>query len=71
MRLVIDATTCAGHGRCYAEAPQLVSADESGHGVVKHSEIPHELTDLAELVVNSCPEFAIHIERSQEDRGAH
>ncbi|MGH3674324.1 MAG: ferredoxin [Mycobacterium sp.] len=63
MRLVIDLSACAGHGRCYFEASRAVSPDEEGRGIPSHDELPAELLEEAEAAVASCPEYAIYIER--------
>jgi ferredoxin len=62
MRLVIDPSACAGHGRCYAEAPQVAEADDEGRGVAVHDVLPSELLDEAKIAAESCPEYAIRVE---------
>lgn len=61
MRLVIDLNACVGHGRCYAEAPQAVDADDEGRGVPRFDELPPQWHDEARLAADSCPEQAVHI----------
>jgi ferredoxin len=62
MRLVIDLNACAGHGRCYAEAPDLVEADDEGRGVVLQTEVPKAMHHQARLAAEGCPEHAVRLE---------
>jgi ferredoxin len=62
MKLRIDTAICTGHGRCYALAPELFDADDSGYGMVKVSDVPDSLRSQAELAVQNCPERAIVLE---------
>lgn len=53
---------CAGHGRCYVVAPDLVEDDELGRGVVRGDgavDADHE--GLARRVVRACPENAVRL----------
>ncbi len=62
MRVRVDAEACTGHGRCYSLAPDLFGADDVGHCVVLHEEVPEGLEDQARLGVQNCPEQAISVE---------
>ena len=62
MKLRIDTEACTGHGRCYSLAPDLFDADEYGHGVLPHEEVPDHLTEQAHTAVSNCPERAITLE---------
>jgi ferredoxin len=62
MRVRVDAEACTGHGRCYSLAPELFSADDEGHCVLEHEEVPEGLEDQARLGVQNCPERAITVE---------
>lgn len=55
---------CVGHGRCYAEAPQLVDADDEGRAVALVVEVPEEWHAEARSAADSCPEQAIHLAES-------
>lgn len=58
-RLVIDRELCAGHGRCYSLAPDLVDADDEGYPIVLDIEPNAEtIARLRKLLVN-CPEKAL------------
>jgi ferredoxin len=61
-RLILDASLCQGHGRCYELAPDVFDADDDGHCVLKMSAIPDELVDKAALGVDNCPELALTLE---------
>lgn len=62
MRLEIDLTACVGHGRCYAEAPHAIDADDEGRGVPLYSEVPDQWHDEVRLAVDSCPEQAVRFD---------
>src|SRR6266851_1411036 len=61
MQISIDPGSCAGHGRCYALVPDLFDADDEGHGVVTHPDVPPELAASAQGAVANCPEGAVKI----------
>jgi ferredoxin len=56
MRIVLDEERCTGHGRCYSLAPELFDADDMGHSVVLHTEVPEGLEAKARLAIETCPE---------------
>jgi ferredoxin len=62
MRLEIDLNSCVGHGRCYAEAPHVIDADDEGRGVVLVAEVPTKWHDEARMAMDSCPERAVRID---------
>ena len=62
MRVRVDAEACTGHGRCYSLAPEMFSADDVGHCVLLHEDVPEGLEDQARLGVQNCPERAITVE---------
>jgi ferredoxin len=60
LRIVIDAESCQGHGRCWDSAPELVDDDDAGHGVVRgDGTVPAELEEKARTVFHACPEQAV------------
>ena len=64
MRLTIDAELCAGHGRCYTMAPDVLGYDDEGFVVERGRTIsvsPGQ-EDAAREAALSCPEGAITIE---------
>jgi ferredoxin len=65
MKLRVDPELCTGHGRCYALAPDVFSADEFGHcelRVVEIDDADKALLEQARLGVENCPERAIALE---------
>jgi ferredoxin len=62
MRVRVDAEACTGHGRCYSLAPEMFSADDVGHCVLLHEDVPEGLEHQARLGVQNCPERAITVE---------
>jgi len=62
VRIVLDAGACQGHGRCYTLAPELFDADEVGHCLVLHDEVPAGLEQAARDGVENCPEQALRLE---------
>ena len=59
VRITLNEDRCTGHGRCYSLAPELSDADDMGHCVVLHAEVPAGLEEKAALAINSCPEDAL------------
>jgi ferredoxin len=65
VKLRVDPERCTGHGRCYALAPDIYSADEFGHCEIRVTEIDaanRAQVDQARLGVDNCPEQAITLE---------
>jgi ferredoxin len=62
MRLEIDPNACVGHGRCYAEAPHAIDADDEGRGVPLFNDVPQRWQDEARMAAQSCPERAVHLD---------
>jgi len=59
MHVFIDSGACQGHGRCYALAPEVYTADDEGRGEVIEGEIGEDLVDQARAGAMNCPESAI------------
>ncbi len=60
MKLTLDLERCAGHGRCYELAHELVAADEDGRAVlVGAGEVEPTEAHMAALAVRNCPERAL------------
>lgn len=57
--LVVDRTACAGHGLCYATAPELLDSDDFGNPVVTSDPVPFERLDSARRATAACPERAL------------
>lgn len=62
MRVVLDEDACVGHGRCYAVAPDVYEADDRGHCVVRHPDVPPGLEEQARTGAANCPEGALVVE---------
>jgi len=62
MRLTLVPELCAGHGRCYELAPELVEPDDEGHALLLATgELPPEDETAAAAAVRNCPERALTI----------
>lgn len=62
MKLTIDAETCMGHGLCYYTAPELVTDDDRGFGIVTgDGHVPDSERAAAEQAESLCPERAVHL----------
>lgn len=59
MHVSIDNDACQGHGRCYAMAPEVYTADDEGCGEVIDAEIGEDLVQQARVGALNCPESAI------------
>lgn len=59
VHLVVDRTACAGHGLCYATAPDLLEADDFGNPVVDAGPIPESQREFAQRAAAACPERAL------------
>ena len=62
MRVRVDREACTGHGRCYSLSPEMFSADDEGHCVLVHVEVPAGLEEPARRGARNCPEQAITVE---------
>ena len=61
LELVLDRGKCQGHGRCFVLAPDIVTDDDDGFGVVAKALIGPDDLGSAQLVMSSCPEAAISL----------
>jgi len=61
VKVHLDVDACVGHGRCYAIAPDVFSADDQGHCVLLFGDqpVPDSLHDRARQAVVNCPEHAL------------
>jgi ferredoxin len=62
MKVKVLEGKCQGHGRCYAIAPEIFSADDEGYVVPGDLVVPPGGEELAERAVRACPERALEIE---------
>ncbi|MGC8512005.1 MAG: ferredoxin [Acidimicrobiales bacterium] len=63
MKIHIDENLCAGHGRCYTLAPELLDSNDEGYPtrLGEDIDVTPQLEDAAQRVVANCPEGAIRI----------
>lgn len=63
MKLCIDESLCAGHGRCYTLSPALVQPDDEGFPTElgRVFEVPAGLEEDGRKIVANCPEGAIRV----------
>lgn len=62
MKIMVNESTCQGHGLCMFAAPALFDFDETGSKSVvqvEGGEVPAEEREGAQAAVTSCPEEAI------------
>lgn len=60
-KLRINPIACNGHGMCAELLPELIDLDDWGYPIVKTSEIPLNLLDLAKRAERVCPTLAVMI----------
>jgi ferredoxin len=63
MKIHVDPALCQGHNRCVALAPALFDIDDEGFAsAAGDGTVSPQQADLAELVVDNCPEQAITLD---------
>jgi ferredoxin len=62
VKVRVDPALCTGHGRCYALAPDVFSADEFGHCELLVEDVEGALAQQARTGAENCPEQAITVE---------
>ena len=62
MKVTIDTSTCSGHARCAATAPDVFELDDNGYALPFDGQIPAGLEDKAREGAYACPERAITVE---------
>ena len=58
-RLVVNWTTCVGHGLCADLLPELIRLDDWGYPIVAPGPIPPELEAHARRAIEACPTLAL------------
>jgi ferredoxin len=62
VRVTVDRSLCAGHGRCYDVAPELFEDDEEGYSIARNDgTVGPAQADAARLAVRLCPERALSL----------
>lgn len=61
--MLIDGSSCMGHGRCYRIAPDVVTYDDEGYPTIRDElfDVPQDQAEAAEELVATCPEEAISL----------
>lgn len=62
MKVDIDRTRCAGHGRCYVFAPEVFEPDDEGFAVPLNREPGEQQRDDVVKAQRNCPEQAVIVE---------
>lgn len=60
-QITVDYAKCAGHGRCYATAPEVFTDNDQGFTKVIRATVAGETLKRAKLAAENCPEQAITI----------
>ncbi len=60
-KLRINPIACNGHGMCAELLPELIDLDDWGYPIIKTSEIPLNLLDMAKRAERICPTLAVMI----------
>ena len=60
MKVRVNSDLCQGHSRCCSLAPELFEVDDYGlSSALDDGEVPTGMEQIAQLCIDSCPEFAI------------
>jgi ferredoxin len=59
VKVRLDTSRCAGHGRCYVLAPELFDSSDEGYGQVGDEDVRPGLEAQARRAEQNCPEQAI------------
>ena len=65
--LAVDPVACAAYGYCAELLPELVALDEWGYPILRGTQVPPQLLELARRVAASCPRRAVHVRTARED----
>jgi ferredoxin len=61
MKVEVDRTTCSGHARCNAYAPEVFDLDDDGMCLISNPVVAPDLEEQARLGEQSCPERSITV----------
>ena len=64
LRLRVNPIRCTAHGMCAELLPERVQLDDWGYPIVDREPVPPELERLARRAAESCPTFALWLERA-------
>jgi ferredoxin len=62
-RLVVNWTTCVGHGMCAELLPELIQLDEWGYPIVDPGPIPPSLEAHVKRAIEACPTLAVLVQK--------
>lgn len=68
LMIAVDRTACAGHGMCYATAPDLIDCDDQGDPIVPERVLAPDELDAARKAIAACPERALSLNEPQPDK---
>ena len=57
----VDRGRCQGHGRCFADCPEVFDSDDAGFAVVTRPDPPPSLEPKLHRAASGCPEGAINV----------
>ena len=64
-RVRVNPITCEAHGMCAELLPERITLDEWGYPIVDEEPLPASLVDHARRAAESCPTFALLVERER------
>ncbi len=64
-RLVVNWTTCVGHGMCAELLPELIRLDEWGFPIVAPGAIPPSLESHVKRAIEACPTLALLVQNAE------
>jgi ferredoxin len=62
VKVTIDTSTCSGHARCAATAPDVFELDDNGYALPFDGEVATDLEEHAREGAYACPERAITVD---------
>jgi ferredoxin len=66
--LRVNPIECTAHGMCAELLPERVTLDDWGYPIVDRTPLSAELVDYARMAVNTCPVFALKLQRAEAGR---
>ncbi len=62
-RLRVNPIECTAHGMCAELLPERVTLDDWGYPIIDGTPLTGELIQHAKMAVDTCPVFALKLER--------
>ena len=63
-RIVVNWTTCVGHGMCAELVPELIRLDDWGYPIVDSRAVPAELEAHVKRAIEMCPTLALLVQEA-------